>query len=644
MIHSLIHPRGLIHKRGLQNPFLASPSGPNVLANLLFGEPVVAYDFTSQYATDEWTLQEPSGSYANNVGSETLSNSGGLQGQTAVGIRTASSFTARKAWEVLNTTDVLTASGTAAGDSDSDDLAVRVSVRCKSTPSTDIQIIGNYVSGSGAGNGGWMLYASASALYLWLYDGTTVKSVPITPTIYSGDTHMISAWYDQSAQMAYIKIDDGAPQSVSTAGLGSVTNSRALTVGKGWKNALSGMQMVSASVCVGVNSEAMYDAAEADWQHATDPTPGQLLTTQTRGSAISCPVADGYVAHYADDTIPTAWHAGFSDTDKLGILTNSALTNLLLWSEDFTNAVWTKTTMTVTANNIDSPDGFRSADKLTAGAANDYIAQTFTTVAATQYTLSYWPREETVGATGRLIFYDETGSVELASQVFTCDGTWEQRIDVTATTNGGQISSSFRVEIDTSGESINAWGAQVTLGDGACAYIRTTSTTATLAASDYRAGSLSPATNAAKGEVRAKFIRTQFTTGSSGRMYTVYGTGDQNRRYAFCNTLALMQWRTYDGAGVSEDYQAFNISALNTLQDARHIWDESTGGDITGGYESVMVLNGTAYNGAASPWDGTTGAGADTTVIDIGHTVGGQQMDAIFQSIISYDDLSEPLP
>lgn len=55
----------------------------------------------------------------------------------------------------------------------------------------------------------------------------------------------------------------------------------------------------------------------------------------------------------------------------MGLLVESARTNYLLHSEDFTNAAWTKTDVTVGGDNIASPDGTINAELLTEGTAGN---------------------------------------------------------------------------------------------------------------------------------------------------------------------------------------------------------------------------------------------------------------------------------
>jgi len=58
------------------------------------------------------------------------------------------------------------------------------------------------------------------------------------------------------------------------------------------------------------------------------------------------------------------------------LLIEKAATNLLLYSEDFSNASWTKTNSTITSNNIAAPNGATTADKLVESVATgDHFVQ-----------------------------------------------------------------------------------------------------------------------------------------------------------------------------------------------------------------------------------------------------------------------------
>ena len=158
------------------------------------------------------------------------------------------------------------------------------------------------------------------------------------------------------------------------------------------------------------------------WKHGSDPS-GQGLTV-ARLSSISVPVADGHVCHFSPNVPAIGFKDVFTGPSPYGLFTTAANTNLVTSSEQL--AGWATANAAVSDGFSNSPDGFRSAARITASADNGYVAEVITTVAATQYTLSVWVKESTAGATGRVILHDETGSVEVASQAFATTGTWQR--------------------------------------------------------------------------------------------------------------------------------------------------------------------------------------------------------------------------
>ena len=89
-------------------------------------------------------------------------------------------------------------------------------------------------------------------------------------------------------------------------------------------------------------------------QMGSEATPAIL----TSGSAVYLPRSNAYQDYNPSTLAP------------LGFLIEQQSTNLLLWSEDFTNAAWTKSAATVTANATTAPTGTVIADKIVESAAN----------------------------------------------------------------------------------------------------------------------------------------------------------------------------------------------------------------------------------------------------------------------------------
>lgn len=574
-----------------------------LLADFDFSAPLASWTagrtgFSSAFATDEWLMQDAASPMANNVGSETLANSGGLVNQSAPDIYDGTGYGNRKAWEAIATGDDLAASGTTAGDSNNEDFCFRIVFRFKSTPPSNAYLIGK--RDSAASYTGWSLRATATALEMALDEGTleVTKGVNATAT-HDGAWHYASGWYDYSANMIYLKTDVTAEVSASTATItASLTNGSPLKVNG--ISALAGagnIQVGYAGVCVGANSQAMYD--EVFWQHAQDPSG--LLTTTSRNSTISVPLSATTVGHFSGGTalgtcqLPIGYNANFTDADKLGLYCNLAVTNLILYSRLSTGA--TSSNVTATDNAADGPDGFRAATTIAATANNGYLAKTVTTVASTAYCGSVYIEESTVGVTGRVIAYDESNGAELASQIFTATGT-PQDVQVPFSTIADGISTSLRVEVDTSGETVIADLWQVNLGSARGAIINTSGAAAALVASNYRASATAGLlVKAAKGECEIVSVPHNVDTSAANQYLTDFSAAGAtaNRRYISSPAHATLvrtnmaAWNSAAGLEMNLFVTAEPTTPIEVTALAR--WDASGGLAAGGGKDGTLSFN-----------------------------------------------------
>jgi hypothetical protein len=181
---------------------------------------------------------------------------------------------------------------------------------------------------------------------------------------------------------------------------------------------------------------------------------GQLTEYQpTTSTAISLATAqNGFV---------TTWY-------DQGRYWNATRRNLLTYTEEFDNAVWLKTGVTITANSSTAPNNTLTADTM-AGvavpASTLMITRAFTTTVnvGDTYTLSCWVRNATAGITFRLT-RSGAGTFEESSIAVPQSSEW-QRISVTRTFANAQtgLRGDF-LNTAVGDRSVEIWGAQLELG------------------------------------------------------------------------------------------------------------------------------------------------------------------------------------
>lgn len=171
----------------------------------------------------------------------------------------------------------------------------------------------------------------------------------------------------------------------------------------------------------------------------------------------------GLVSRTFDQLIDfTRTSAGTYVNSSGNIVNTPASVNLLTYTQEFDNAAWTKSNITVTANSDTGNDGTTTADTLTAGAANATALRSFT-ASAVAYTFSVYLKRKT-----------GTGNIQI-----TVDGTTYSTVTVTSTLtrfsttltpSAGTRTAGIRIV--TSGDEVYAWGAQLEQAGSASTYTR----------------------------------------------------------------------------------------------------------------------------------------------------------------------------
>jgi hypothetical protein len=163
-------------------------------------------------------------------------------------------------------------------------------------------------------------------------------------------------------------------------------------------------------------------------------------------------------------------------------------TNLILQSETFDNASWSKITATVTANTTTAPNGTTTADTFDSTGSFAFLSQQPTIASGSLATYSVYIKnidapyvnlQVRSTITAGLARFDFTGATLTGSTLttgisasFTDVGSGWYRCTLTCITS--EVNQQFRVQLVSSGHSVFLWGAMAEVGDAMTDYIATT--------------------------------------------------------------------------------------------------------------------------------------------------------------------------
>jgi len=184
------------------------------------------------------------------------------------------------------------------------------------------------------------------------------------------------------------------------------------------------------------------------------------------------------------------------------LLVEPQRTNLLTYSEDFSDSSWINT-YTITPNSIISPDGTLNAYKITLGTGNGSLRTLNSVSSNTDYVFSFYAKRGTASEMKYRVFdftipfADIIPKTSYYSQTNT--DSWV-RIEVPFTTGASTTSIGCYIDSDSQGDGdFYVWGAQLEAGSYATSYIKTSGSTVTRNQETYKKTGISNLINSEEG-------------------------------------------------------------------------------------------------------------------------------------------------
>jgi len=210
------------------------------------------------------------------------------------------------------------------------------------------------------------------------------------------------------------------------------------------------------------------------------------------------------------------------------LLLEPARTNLLLRSEEFDNASWTKTNISVTPNTEISPDGLTTGDSCNITNASNELSINATVTASTIYLFSFYVKAGTSGSLNYRV-YNNTGAADIISSTSyysQVNSSTYTRVTVSFTTPVGCLSVKVYLSDNSGTGTFFPWGAQLEAGSYASSYIPTTSAAVTRTLDTLSQTSISNLIGQTEGTI---YFESNLLLDSASRFITISDGTTNNR-------------------------------------------------------------------------------------------------------------------
>jgi hypothetical protein len=231
------------------------------------------------------------------------------------------------------------------------------------------------------------------------------------------------------------------------------------------------------------------------------PTPAQIgagTLSGSRGETVTTTRASTKTCATSASTVVTL-AVNQPCVESAGLLVEAAHTNLLLRSQEFDSASWSKigntANPTVTANDTTAPDGTSTAERFTAkqdialgaGSYTILYQQRSTTIGAT-YTATIWVKNGNATANPKIHLNDIGGAGGLTATECVLTTSWRPcTVTRTVTTITNNVSFGWYDQVAAiTDQYVYVWGYMFEAGGYAHSYVATAGTTATGAADVVR--------------------------------------------------------------------------------------------------------------------------------------------------------------